>query len=280
SLYINNQTERSKSAQDKKKKTSSNSKVEFASAAREQLCSGTEGSSRKKLDLMKQSTVPTSSRGIIEINDSEDEKDISEQHTCNITGEKIGHVSTDETVTSCLSNGTNLAPNNHLKRSLSDQNDVEGERSFDEGISLITLSSTTKRCRIFNGAIGRSECQDEDTIPIGKLLNLHDGGQKVGKLERSFPLKQCVKKNNMSKRTSGNESAKLNDVRRTAKAKRNKLKQLKWHFEADMLSSFEEDPELCMRAICALYRQQNSTENSTRGSLQSDKRGFTGNDIL
>ncbi|KAI3932128.1 hypothetical protein MKW92_005772 [Papaver armeniacum] len=37
---------------------------------------------------------------------------------------------------------------------------------------------------------------------------------------------------------------------------RNKVKEVKWEFEADMLSSFGEDPELCMQAVCALYRQQ------------------------
>ncbi|XP_026423448.1 uncharacterized protein LOC113319397 isoform X2 [Papaver somniferum] len=36
----------------------------------------------------------------------------------------------------------------------------------------------------------------------------------------------------------------------------NEDKEIKWEFEADMLSSFEEDHELCMKAVCALYRQQ------------------------
>ncbi|RZC47883.1 hypothetical protein C5167_040829 [Papaver somniferum] len=33
-------------------------------------------------------------------------------------------------------------------------------------------------------------------------------------------------------------------------------KEIKWKIETDMLSSFEEDPELCLKAVCALYRQQ------------------------
>ncbi|KAI3848012.1 hypothetical protein MKX03_001124 [Papaver bracteatum] len=33
-------------------------------------------------------------------------------------------------------------------------------------------------------------------------------------------------------------------------------KEIKWKFEADMISSFEKEPELCMKAVCALYRQQ------------------------
>ncbi|KAI3860865.1 hypothetical protein MKX03_002481 [Papaver bracteatum] len=37
---------------------------------------------------------------------------------------------------------------------------------------------------------------------------------------------------------------------------RNNDREIKWKFEADMLSSFEEDPELCAKAVCALYRHQ------------------------
>ncbi|KAI3982218.1 hypothetical protein MKX01_038709 [Papaver californicum] len=41
---------------------------------------------------------------------------------------------------------------------------------------------------------------------------------------------------------------------------RNKYNGIKWEIEADMISSFEEDPELCMRAVCALFRLQRSEE--------------------
>ncbi|XP_026439838.1 uncharacterized protein LOC113338675 [Papaver somniferum] len=37
---------------------------------------------------------------------------------------------------------------------------------------------------------------------------------------------------------------------------RNEDKEINLKFEADMLSSFEEEPELCLKAVCALYRQQ------------------------
>ncbi|KAL2544336.1 uncharacterized protein Fot_13569 [Forsythia ovata] len=36
-----------------------------------------------------------------------------------------------------------------------------------------------------------------------------------------------------------------------------------WMFGADMLKAFEEDPELCLNAVCALYRQQISAANFT-----------------
>ncbi|XP_026432897.1 uncharacterized protein LOC113330244 isoform X2 [Papaver somniferum] len=42
---------------------------------------------------------------------------------------------------------------------------------------------------------------------------------------------------------------------------RDKYKLINWEIEADMISSFDEDAELCMRAVCALFRLQRSEEN-------------------
>ncbi|KAI3468644.1 hypothetical protein Pfo_025307 [Paulownia fortunei] len=39
-----------------------------------------------------------------------------------------------------------------------------------------------------------------------------------------------------------------------------------WMFGADMLKAFQEDDEICLNAVCALYRQQVSASKSTRGS--------------
>ncbi|KAH7538161.1 uncharacterized protein LOC107414615 [Ziziphus jujuba] len=49
----------------------------------------------------------------------------------------------------------------------------------------------------------------------------------------------------------------------------------KWNFEADMLAAFGKDPELCMKAVCALYRQQTSEEKICKGTLYSNQRGFS-----
>ncbi|KAF6134478.1 hypothetical protein GIB67_034892 [Kingdonia uniflora] len=56
--------------------------------------------------------------------------------------------------------------------------------------------------------------------------------------------------------------------------------KLNWEYEADMLASFEVDPEPCMRAVCALYRQQTSEEKSIKGSLHHNNRGFNRYDAL
>ncbi|XP_026423791.1 uncharacterized protein LOC113319929 isoform X1 [Papaver somniferum] len=47
--------------------------------------------------------------------------------------------------------------------------------------------------------------------------------------------------------------------------------EMKWKSEADMLSSFEKDTELCMKAICALYRQQISEDEISLKGLVIDE---------
>ncbi|XP_010266444.1 PREDICTED: axoneme-associated protein mst101(2)-like isoform X2 [Nelumbo nucifera] len=64
---------------------------------------------------------------------------------------------------------------------------------------------------------------------------------------------------------------------RTQRSKRDKLE---WEYVADMISSFDKDPKLCMKAVCALYRQQASKEKSIKGSLCSNSQGFNKLDAL
>ncbi|KAK4839433.1 hypothetical protein QYF36_021901 [Acer negundo] len=59
-----------------------------------------------------------------------------------------------------------------------------------------------------------------------------------------------------------------------SRIKRSKGQKLSWEFEADMLAAFGKDPELCMKAVCALYRQQTSEEKVSKGSLFNNCRGF------
>ncbi|MCL7032011.1 hypothetical protein MKW94_022104, partial [Papaver nudicaule] len=48
----------------------------------------------------------------------------------------------------------------------------------------------------------------------------------------------------------------------------------KWKSLGGMLSSFQEDPILSLKAVCALYRQQTAEEISAKGSLLLNNRGF------
>lgn len=60
-----------------------------------------------------------------------------------------------------------------------------------------------------------------------------------------------------------------------SKIQRSKNNKMKWNFEADMLAAFGKDPELCMKAVCALYRQQTSEEQISKGTLCYNGRGFS-----
>ncbi|CAN6564818.1 unnamed protein product [Malus baccata var. baccata] len=77
---------------------------------------------------------------------------------------------------------------------------------------------------------------------------------------------------------SSDDDVDFNEI--LSKFQRNKDQKSKWEFEADMLSAFGKDPELCMKAVCALYRQQTSEEQYTKGSLCTNSRGFSKFDAL
>ncbi|KAK4277519.1 hypothetical protein QN277_015508 [Acacia crassicarpa] len=61
---------------------------------------------------------------------------------------------------------------------------------------------------------------------------------------------------------------------------RNKFPKRKWEFEGDMLAAFGKDPQLCMKAVCTLYRQQTSEERTMKGSLHYNDRGFNNVDAF
>lgn len=53
-----------------------------------------------------------------------------------------------------------------------------------------------------------------------------------------------------------------------------------WKYEAEMLSAFAEHPELCLKAVCALYRKQTKDERSEKCTFVHNKRGFNQIDAL
>uniref|UniRef100_A0A0E0JFP4 Uncharacterized protein n=1 Tax=Oryza punctata TaxID=4537 RepID=A0A0E0JFP4_ORYPU len=47
-----------------------------------------------------------------------------------------------------------------------------------------------------------------------------------------------------------------------------------WKYEAEMLSAFAEHPELCLKAVCALYRKQTEDEQEVKATILHNKKGF------
>ncbi|OIT23878.1 PREDICTED: uncharacterized protein LOC109216482 isoform X1 [Nicotiana attenuata] len=60
-----------------------------------------------------------------------------------------------------------------------------------------------------------------------------------------------------------------------SRIRRNKSDKLEWEFEGDMLAAFGKDPELCMRAVCVLYRQQTAEEKCSKETIFQNQRGFS-----
>lgn len=56
--------------------------------------------------------------------------------------------------------------------------------------------------------------------------------------------------------------------------RRERKDKLKWEYESDMLADFGKSAELCMKAICVLYRQQTSEEKSCKATIHRNGRGF------
>lgn len=55
--------------------------------------------------------------------------------------------------------------------------------------------------------------------------------------------------------------------------RKNKAKD--WKFEGDMLAAFDEHPELCLKAVCALYRRQTKEEQMHKATIVHNKQGFS-----
>uniref|UniRef100_A0A0A9FLV4 Uncharacterized protein n=1 Tax=Arundo donax TaxID=35708 RepID=A0A0A9FLV4_ARUDO len=53
-----------------------------------------------------------------------------------------------------------------------------------------------------------------------------------------------------------------------------KKKAKDWKFEGDMLAAFHERPELCLKAVCALYRRQTKDEQLEKSTFIHNKQGF------
>ncbi|XP_020251458.1 uncharacterized protein LOC109828885 isoform X2 [Asparagus officinalis] len=131
-----------------------------------------------------------------------------------------------------------------------------------------TNSMRTARCRklvfsdVGNGEDEEVDVDDsdsEDESLNGFIVNDSDDNERN---ESS----SCY----MSQEVSDSD-VELDDVLATLRRKKDtKI----WHYEADMLASFSEDPEICMKAVCALYRQQTLEEQSVKGTIVVNNRGF------
>ncbi|CAI0412955.1 unnamed protein product [Linum tenue] len=60
-----------------------------------------------------------------------------------------------------------------------------------------------------------------------------------------------------------------------SKLQRSRNQKFNWESVGELQSDFGKDNELCMRAVCALYRQQTCDEQVAKNTFHSNKRGFS-----
>ncbi|KAM3379855.1 putative protein isoform X2 [Capsicum galapagoense] len=106
-------------------------------------------------------------------------------------------------------------------------------------------------------------------FPEQNSVSLRQCEDKVGvKCHSELPPGRSDKPNVFS---NGNDSDSCN----TGKIEMFVKQGRKWLSEYELCSAFEKDPELCLNAVCALYRQQISENKSSYSMSQNDEMSIT-----
>ncbi|KMT16082.1 hypothetical protein BVRB_3g052500 [Beta vulgaris subsp. vulgaris] len=151
-----------------------------------------------------------------------------------------------------------------------------------------TLNSTRPRRRLVK--YGQGEQKDPDTLTTENVADIdessEDESESSVKSLSSFIVDDSdedVEDDVMSKEDDGDDSYDPEDMSDSnldfediiSRLQSRRHPDSKWVLEADMLSDFGKNPELCMRAVCALYRQQTNEEKACKASLIPNGRGFS-----
>ncbi|KAL8232106.1 hypothetical protein R6Q57_001884 [Mikania cordata] len=120
--------------------------------------------------------------------------------------------------------------------------------------------------------------QDKSIFDLAKIVGSseddeqNDGGDESE--SESVSLGGFIVDSESGNSTDESEDA-LNEYKVTMeKIGRKKISNFKWDLEGEMLSDFAKDPLLCMRSVCALYRQQTADEKACKETIHQNERGF------
>ncbi|KAJ9545757.1 hypothetical protein OSB04_025464 [Centaurea solstitialis] len=143
---------------------------------------------------------------------------------------------------------------------------------------------------------GSKNRQNRSSVDVNETVNLHGysssedeeendgvdkGSESEGESLGGFIVESsesCSEIAPVSDDSSDESEDALSDFKSTLdKIGRKKVsnQKWKWDLEGDMLAAFGKDAELCMRAVCALYRQQTEDEKACKGTLHHNARGFS-----
>ncbi|KAI3458037.1 hypothetical protein Pfo_014700 [Paulownia fortunei] len=134
---------------------------------------------------------------------------------------------------------------------------------------------------IMNDIVGEDEMEKDDSSSEGESL----GGFIVNSsdVSESDSASNCDDKSENDGAFSGDCSGDSENASESSMAydevisgfRRERKDKMKWEYEADMLADFGKCPDLCMKAVCALYRQQTSEEKSCKATILLNGRGFS-----
>ncbi|PHT26230.1 hypothetical protein CQW23_34161 [Capsicum baccatum] len=187
---------------------------------------------------------------VIRISDSDDEMNTNE--------------------TACASNRCGLGVNLTCwpqKKGVHEQDSSKStqkrKRSTDEGDrnrSFVGDDNTNLEC---SSKIARVPFPEQNSVSLRRCED------KVGvKCHSELPPGRSDKPNVFS---NGNDSDSCN----TGKIEMFIKQGRKWLSEDELCSAFEKDPELCLNAVCALYRQQISENKSSYSMSQNEEMSIT-----
>ncbi|OWM75566.1 uncharacterized protein LOC116195990 [Punica granatum] len=185
----------------------------------------------------------------------------------------------------------------------------QGNSKSSDSARDISSVPTPKRKRATRVVSSDSDSDDDDHVPISRLKKLHVSELSNNGAEHSRVISTTVEvdeddDSELEDVESDSEGESLDgfivsdgddastgseavsdsetdfeDVISTIRRKRD-CKSSEWKFEGDMLAAFGKVPELCMKAVCALYRQQTADERVSKETFYCNGRGFSKFDAL
>uniref|UniRef100_J3KXR7 Uncharacterized protein n=2 Tax=Oryza brachyantha TaxID=4533 RepID=J3KXR7_ORYBR len=121
-----------------------------------------------------------------------------------------------------------------------------------------------------------SECDSDEDDDINEFI-INDSDCSENSAEPEDSDASAPTEGSSSELEESDNEIDYKDVMACIGRKRNTKE---WKFEAEMLSAFAENPELCLKAVCALYRKQTEDEQRSKSTIVHNKQGFNQFDAL
>lgn len=174
-----------------------------------------------------------------------------------------------------------ISPDN-IQESATRSRRLASLRKFEE--KWLQKSSQTMPTTEIDSSPSAAPKADSEDVPVAEESASESEGDSLGGfiVDESDVSEDSGSSDGSSKNSdSGDASGVSQDIsddnygELMSKLGRKRGPSLKWELEGHMLADFGKDPELCMKAVCVLYRQQTSEEKGCKVTIYSNQRGFS-----